>query len=65
MANASDRILRETSNDILRREGWEREYGVCSNSTQKDEEFECIQTTSQMAEPIDKKSQWQIPVTDL
>ena len=34
MTNASDRILRETSNDILRREGWKREYRVCSNSTQ-------------------------------
>ena len=31
MANASDRSLRE---DILRREGWEREYRVYSNSTQ-------------------------------
>ena len=57
MANASDRILRKTSNDILRREGWEREYRVYSNSTQKDEEFESSQTTSQMAEPMDKKSQ--------
>ena len=37
MANASDRSLRE---DILRREGWEQEYRVYSNSTQKDEEFE-------------------------
>ena len=36
MANASDRSLRE---DILRREGWEREYRVYSNSTQRHEEF--------------------------
>ena len=51
MANASD-----TSKTSFA-EGWEREYRVYSNSTQKDEEFESSQTTSQMAEPIDKKSQ--------
>jgi len=51
MANASDRSLRE---DILRREGWEREYTVYSNSTHKDEGFEEI---------FKPRHRWQSPLT--